>query len=454
MKEYRRVLEFKYKNQKYRMYLDNNNRRFFLKVNDGGDLSYVTDREFAELTIFFASTPKIMKIRKDAPRENIVPKVISGGVTVALTLSVILGGFTQIGFKFENLFPSLSASQVIESEEDLGNYISLASSEENQAFDTYRYKDENKIEIYDMDYLDMVMEKEDIGLDNLIEAVNINPSIHGEFKEILYEYCEALTSKYPNIDLRVFYNNLKTLKVEELSEEEIYDKMGYSDCYGYYVRNSNEIYVLENMDYKNNPWAHQVIYHEITHSLRIGNYEIDGKKVKVLPEGPNFNNEITSEALTSLFAVSLFDYEEDDIAYQLQSNYYSIMLECMDNYDLSDYADHSLSYFVDKLDEYNKDDDFAGIILELIYDQYKEHHSSLIEVDQSEYYPIYDYICDMYYRRYITDDMTYDEATSVADILVSKVTCNVPSGYNIDTQRFYDNLNSYMVQMENVEKTR
>ena len=172
-----------------------------------------------------------------------------------------------------------------------------------------------------------------------------------------------------------------------------------------------------------------------------------------MPEGQTFNNEITSEALNSLFAVSLFDYEEDSIAYQLQSNYYKIMLDCMDNYDLSDYINHSLSYFTNKLDEYNNNDNYSSVILELIQTQFQDYHSSYIKVAQSEYYPIYDYICDMYYKKYISEDMTYDQMKEVANDLVRKVTLYVPNEYNIDTNRFYENLNTYINQLENNAKT-
>lgn len=442
--QYRKIIEFCYKKNNYVMFLDSKNRRFFMKKGKNDVLEYVTDVEFAELAIFFTSVPKIMNIVKDN-EIKIIPKVISGGITVALSLSVLNAGLSRMGIRINSLYPSHTTSEVIESENDFKDYISFDEVDVvTSNLDLYQYdKNEKELSIYDMDYLDLIFDETNVDIDSVNEIINENDDIPDEFKAILFEYIEDVTSKYPNIDLRNFYNNLKDLKVHECDKDEIYIKTGISDSYGFYLRDLNEIYVLENIDYYENSWARQVIYHELSHCLRIGKYQIDDITVNIIPEGPSFNNEITSEALNSIFAVSLFDYEEDVIAYQLQSNYYKIMLECMDNYNISDYINHSLNFFTIKLDEYNNDENYASTILELIQIQFQDYHSTSMTVDQTEYYPIYDYICDMYYGKYITDDMTYDEMRLVADSLVKKITLYVPDDYNIDTDRFYVNLDKY-----------
>ena len=69
--------------------------------------------------------------------------------------------------------------------------------------------------------------------------------------------------------------------------------------------------------------------------------------------------------------------------------------------------------------------------------QYEEYHgidnheidnekeSTYLIVGKEEYYPIYDYIAKMYYDKYITSDMTYDEMEEVADKLVRKISINL-----------------------------
>ena len=132
-----------------------------------------------------------------------------------------------------------------------------------------------------------------------------------------------------------------------------------------------------------------------------------------------------------------------------------------EDYDLTDYVNHSVSYFADKLDEYNNDDNYATVILELMQVQYNEYHGvnhnevdgeteeTYIVVDKEQYYPIYDYLAKMYYDKYITDDMTYDEMQKVADSLVEKVSLNTSEKYNIDYNRFYDDLSVYFNNLDN-----
>lgn len=115
----------------------------------------------------------------------------------------------------------------------------------------------------------------------------------------------------------------------------------------------------------------------------------------------------------------------------------------MDNYSLSDYVNHSLSYYAKKLDEFNGDDNYATVILELIQFQYDDYHSSSINVEQKGYYPIYDYIALMYYRKYINSGMSYREAVGVTDELLDKILFDGADDYNIDVEHFYDYLNEY-----------
>ena len=150
-----------------------------------------------------------------------------------------------------------------------------------------------------------------------------------------------------------------------------------------------------------------------------------------------------SEALNSIFAVSLLGYEEKDVAYQLQSNIHSVMLDSMDNYSLSDYVNHSSTYYAKKLDEFNGETNRATTILTLMELQYKDYHSDEIKVEQQEFYPIYEYVSKMYYKNRINSDMSYEEARKVADELVARITFDVPEEYNIDTEYFYKYFNEY-----------
>ena len=169
----------------------------------------------------------------------------------------------------------------------------------------------------------------------------------------------------------------------------------------------------------------------------------DGNRVSIQFMGLNYYDIPNAEALNSLFAVSLFDYEEKDIAYQFQSNAHQIILECMDNYTLNDYVNHSMTYYAKQLDTYNQDDNYALTILSLMNEQYEDYHDDSRENPQSVYYPIYDYISKMYLDKYVTAEMSYDEAKEVMDQMLDRLLFDVPEEYHIDRDHFYTYLDDY-----------
>ena len=49
----------------------------------------------------------------------------------------------------------------------------------------------------------------------------------------------------------------------------------------------------------------------------------------------------------------------------------------------------------------------------------------------------------MYFNKYISSDMSYDQAKELTDNLVETIMFDVPEEYNIDTNHFYENLDEY-----------
>ena len=169
----------------------------------------------------------------------------------------------------------------------------------------------------------------------------------------------------------------------------------------------------------------------------------NGIRVSIQFMGLNYYDIPNAEALNSLFAVSLFDYEERDIAYQLQSNTHQLILSCMDNYSLSDYVNHSMTYYAQQLDAYNHDDNYATTILSLMNEQYEDFHDDQREEPQSTYYPIYDYVTKMYLGKNLTPEMSQEEAKAVMDDFMEKLLFDVPEDYHIDTDHFYEYFEEY-----------
>ena len=554
MNEYRELAKIKFNNQFYQVYLDQNNRRFFLKIDAFGNLCYVTLEEYIELLKCFSSIKYSMNIergnkKKDDKRIKLVPKIIVKGVLVPIS-TALLALILKSNLLDDKLYKPDFVNSISVSPEEKDNGIEYYSiyndDKENERniddyvdrrgrddkptstpntspyYDDYvtledirnnfYNKDKNKDEtntddyeydieptitptatptptplakptpitednnytnnyidnnikkvdnleidtyleserlgyvfVYDMDYLDKCFgDYKKVTFDDIKSVINSNNRIPKKYKDLLIEYTNLLNKKYPNVELKVFYENLKTLEVVECETEyELSIAALSTEASGCYVKDENKIYVMKDNKYEKGTWDYQVIMHEFGHCLRNYLYDNGNTRKKVTGMGLNYYTVILDEALNSVFTVNIFDYEEKDIAYQLQSNYIKVMTDSMDNYDLSDYVNHSSSYFIKKLDEFNNDENYAVTILEMIKLQYEDFHDDRITVRQSEYYPIYSYISNTYYKNKIKEGMSYSDAKKVADELVSKVLYDVPEEYNIDVDYFYNYFEEY-----------
>ena len=431
------------------MFLDDANKKYFLKMGING-WNYLQLDELIVLSVTLNSINPVLNALKEKSKSKMIPKVIVGGTAITLSLAVLLLGFSKF-MENRKSAPSSSYSYSFtypedgyEEQSEFNNCISYEESQKpNLTIDTERTFG-NYHYVYDMSYLDHVLNYKSVTINDLYTVIDGNSKISPKYKELLKTFCKDVTKKYPNIELRVLYENLKTLEVIEKDKIGLSIVSGNSDSYGCYKKSENKIYVLKDQKYDYGTWAHQVLYHEFGHCLRTGIWDKDGKTYQVQVNGINLNNNMLEEALNSLFAVSIYNYEEKDVAYQLQSNYNKVMIECLGNsYDLSDYVNHSLSYYAFKLDQYNHDDNYAVQMIELMTMQFNSYYNKDVVVSQEEMYPLYDYIAKMYYQKYLTQNMSYQDAKKLTDELLEKILYDVPSEYNIDINHFYEYLNEY-----------
>ena len=75
--------------------------------------------------------------------------------------------------------------------------------------------------------------------------------------------------------------------------------------------------------------------------------------------------------------------------------------------------------------------------------QYDDYHDYSIQVDQTQFHDLYDYVAKMYYDARITPGMSYDEAVAVRDAFIYKLTYDVPEDYNIDINHINEYFTTY-----------
>ena len=320
--------------------------------------------------------------------------------------------------------------------------------------ETNNFKPETRTmhSVFESSALPVLLKKTGVTEQECIDAINNNKEISSRFKKHFIDFTHRIAEKYPQADLSILYNNLGSLQIKELSKRDYLIKSLSADSYGCYRMSENAIYIPEGTVYKEGEWGFQVLIHEFCHACRISwwNDEETGSKNRLTFQAsgedvPYANRTILEESMNSAFSCSLLNYYEKDIAYQLPSNYLRIMLECMDNYTLDDYINHSDMYFLRRLDEYTGYTNYADVMWRLITLQRYDGLSDDIDIPAEEYRPIYDYICKMYYNKYITADMDASQRKLVADELVEKAFFDVDAAqYKTDADYFYTVLDSFV----------
>ena len=288
------------------------------------------------------------------------------------------------------------------------------------------------VQVYEEADLHLALEKPFATAEACMQAIEANSRIDPEFKLFLYDFVERIEKTYPGMNLAILYNNLETLDIEELSANDYFLESLSIDSLGCYKNKENTVYV-------EGEFGFQVLMHEFCHAARTSWFEEDNTKYRI-EFYDDSDNLLLAEAMNSVFSCSLLDYYEWDIAYQVPSNYLRIMLECMDNYVLEDYMRHRDTYFLSKLDEFTGNTNYAQVIWKLIALQRSDWESDNIDIPEEEYYAIYDFLCQMYYDKYLTDDMTDEEKRAIADELVHKAFYDAPEDYKIAPEYFYEYL--------------
>ena len=329
--------------------------------------------------------------------------------------------------------------------------FSVEDSSEELVVDTYQSGFSGKsLNVYDSAYLDMYFDYPSLEVNDVKRTLKANRKIPKAHKEIISYFIDRVYELYPQTDFRPFEFNLRTLEVVEVDKWDMSLTALNPYAYACYVRTENRIYLPQGKVFEPGGWDWQVIIHELSHALRTVDYDNNwgdwDDRFRYLISSYDNTNVIGEEALNSLFAVSLLEYDERDIAYQLQSNMVGVMLECMDNYSLADYPNHSYSYFLSKLDETNGNHNYASSIMKLLEAQRDDWEETRWNRPRSTYYPLYDYICKMWLDKYALPDMDVSDLDELTASLLERVMYDVPEDYDIDTDEFYRYARTYYAE--------
>ena len=232
---YKKLFDIKYHNKTFTIFIDDYHRRTFLEKNDLGEYIYPTLEDFKALNnIYNIHNPLIeYDLRKYFFKEKV--RLTSGVLAITL-LATTLGD--ALATNFQNY-------QVEETEDS----VVITSVEAVKAMH----------QITDLKELDSILGYTSVRKEQVLEAVNANPNLNNYYKEIIYNLVNRIYEEYPNIDLRVFYENVKTLEIREVDKNDFHNEFNNYSVANY-VSDQNRINLSSNANL-------QTIYHELAHAM-------------------------------------------------------------------------------------------------------------------------------------------------------------------------------------------
>ena len=325
---YQELFKIEYNNKNFMIFLDENNRKTFLEIDKLGDYVYPELEDFIALhKIFNTKEPFICY----APRFKFTEKVrvVKGTVVSLLTLITIL-----------NNIPNVYASDINVEIKNESVVISEIVTEKEQAI-------EKRISIKDTNELEQYLGHLDVTKEMVLKAINENAKLPAKYKKIATNLLNAITENYPNFDLRIFYENIKSMEVFEYTQEQfkqVYPNVKKAGAV--YDSQLNRITTIDEVQI-------ELLYHEMFHATHHFYRKIDNTLIF-----RSEDNTALNEAMTDIGSSLVIPQKE---GYVFNKTVLNFLLTTID-YDLEDYSKKGIDYLKDKLQSKYYDIDFNYIM--------------------------------------------------------------------------------------------
>lgn len=469
--KYRSIVKFSYKGLQYHLFYDQYSRMAFLKINENGSYTYPSMSELVELTHIFVSDKNynFMKKRK-AQFFRFTPKVKIAGVLVALSIPFLSACVTQNFYNHKSTTSTTYATSSQARDEFAYNGTGVPDSLSDEilagyleylapADDEFDYKYRSDYQFYELVKIEKTLDSssyeqvfghQNVSLDQIKMALDENPNISETYKDFIYQYAKDLRNLYPNINLTVLHKNLSTLQIEELTENQMMDETLSMDSVACYLKQENRICVLPNLDLNKDSDDYIIFVHELSHAARTTQFEnSDGVKVYAKFFDYYKMGTYAEEAIITNLAYELQGLGKRAEYYPFQSSLYRIITDCI-NYTPEDFFDHGVTYLIEKMDNFMGDDQYAFQIVAMIDAQASLRYTPYADVDYHEFLPLYEYVAEMYFKKYITADMLYEDAVSVFEEFYTNITHqfdDMNRKYDIDESTFLPTFEEYISEL-------
>lgn len=256
---FKKLFTITYNNKKFLILVDKNHRKTFLEVKDE-NLTYPTLEDFKYLhKVYNEKDPLICYVTRYNYGERIVHESKLTSLFLAVQLGLLSITALSTGSKVDNV---------------------NAVYKDYEASQTY----------YSSIYQDTVTRKD------VIRAINDNKNFNERERKIAYTVLDDMLKLDPDMNLRVYYENIKDLRIEYITYDDLHEETN-EFIGGYYNSYDNYIKVVDDS-------SDMVIAHEIAHSAHNLVRQVDGESIAIYEGYGSF----LAEAMTNKIASQSFDY--------------------------------------------------------------------------------------------------------------------------------------------------
>ena len=315
--EHRKLFDIKYNNKTFTLFMADNRRIFFLEKGSDGKYDYPLFEDFKALdAIYNINNPFIYYSNKGVFFKERV-RITSGVLAFVLTVGTITGAYGRM-------------HEIIFNEDT--NEVKIVYNNDFYIGKTFA----------DTSYLDEVLGYKSVSKEQIFEAIDNNANLSEEYKVLARNLVNRYLEEVPNADLRIFYENIKTLKIVELDASESEAVLG-ENVAGNYNSLDNQI------NLKNDATA-PVIYHELFHTTQSFCYKLGGRKIVYRSDNSDALNEAMNNKITSLI-IKPYSYINEGLVLDYLLSFVNFSLEDYNKYGI----DELISRIKSKYPEVNVD---------------------------------------------------------------------------------------------------
>lgn len=460
---YRYITKIQYKNETFIVFRSNINEKYaFIKYDEENKKAlYPTIDEFIELNKIFTHDKKNFYFRDSRKNRyqnyKFAYKVKLGTILVSAAIaSTIICGKTNddsITRDITRNFDTQTYNNTTDINEELSEIENINFSPDTD--DAYIYDDNNEINIedfinnipnsdihqeysksgstynitddtvigYNVTALDQMFGTKVVTLDDIYRSINNNKNLSENIKEIIKDFAKTMSEYYPNLDLRVFNENMKTLKIKEVSQ----DELGESSAF--YRSNANTIFINKNAIFKEDTLDIVTLRHELGHTMNMIEVKINDKTFVYQFQYYN-NYEFTNEALTVIMTSDPFmerynDELKSNVGYPQGANTLRVILNACPNLNMQDLFMNNFQYFTRKIDETSSSEITAKRAFDIFEVLMTEHYNPQIKGDRQKYYEFYRYIGQLYLDNVINESMDEEDINYICDWIKARLRVGV-----------------------------